>query len=1524
MFNYTTENESIDFSQKQLELLEAIDAFQYPVLNPTYKTLGDLHQALAEVRLVEDAGHTKPRPSCIIRITLGDVKRMLAEAKEENERSKQKRGEIDRQRMQCNPNTPEGRAKRDALEYLYPRWVFTDQYKKLISEHENEPDSTLIEWRIPENKNQRLGYYIRETIHTGTVKGVVVLQKDYFFMNIAITYIHEMMHAFYDVDLSKPMNDAEYAEEPLAEYGMLHFVQEFVKANPQYKPMMAYALQKVQEKQLALGIVHYGFGAYLFQKFQHVEWEKLMRAAHSKIDTSSAPYIELKEMLRGIYPNAKDLKKVADKLYEVLSLAATGKTVSTVPSKSSGTGSASKKTTTPIATPTTSPSPLPTPASTTPKSYTKQPLTSNLNNTLLDNSDSFCMAEYVKAVLNDPQCTEVKIATGYWDMPGMKLIYDELKSFLERGGKLQLLLGQEPMLRTYMLEKPQKRDVNFPGFYIRRDIQKLNEDFVDVAQLLIAYSESQKSQIEVRVYGKENEDKFLHAKCYIFLGTGFAKGVIGSSNFTYNGLLENAELNYLETNTLVVTAPDNHYANTKSHLTWFNEKWEDAVLWTGKFIEIINTTPGRAPKTLTPYEVYIRLLQDCFGVDDQMDTALQDYLKGTVYTPQPYQLDAVKQCYNIMQKMGGFLLADVVGLGKTVVGCMLIRYYLEHCKKNDGTHNHVLIIAPPAILQGWKDTIAEFDKANPALKMADYIDIISLGKVASLGDDVIDENSALDFDGKPTVNYGLIMIDESHRFRNSGTLMYDSLDDLINNIRNATGESPYVGLVSATPQNNRPQEIKNQIRFFVPFPKKSQFTRIPNCDIDAYFSKVKKKYDAIDPLKDTAKLVDLSNDIRDKILNDIIVRRTRSDIENLYPGTIKFPSTIGPNILEYKMSTKLATLFLNTVDIIDFDLAKTLSVTSGIRYHRYSAVTRFVSNANKTRYEGRGSLTVDRVAAQLARNMKLLLIKRLESSFDAFKESLENLSVSTQNMIDMWNDDCIFICPQLDVNAEIAKHTTKTDAYISLRKKITAMPKAKNAKGQNAEYHRSDFDTTYINDLMDDKKVIDTLLARWKANTEDPKLDEFKAQLPAMMSNDIARANAFIAQMKAYAAAHTDEETEIAKIIEQTENLIPELTQDKTKLVIFSEAIATTDKIVDTARTLGYRVLKITAANRDAEKQTIQENFDANYDKAKQKDDYDILVTTEVLAEGVNLHRANAILNYDSPWNAARLIQRIGRVNRIGSKSKAIFVYNFFPSANGNAEIQLIENAYRKLQAFHTQFGEDDKVFNPREILSPANFRSSISGPDSWQIKFMKELMDYKDNNAVRFAQIMKAEVPLRIAFSASDANGKDAQIPETLCAIQNSSASNKFFVAVDAAGTASGISMQDILEHCQCKPDTPDIALPANVEDVEQRAMDLFNQHYNDLAQQRKNHPNITTASNIVRKWYKIPSLSNDSRSTLTNMNISMRNGNIWMAKKVIDLESEINNAVDDTIIESNFGKVVVCQVTMPVPSIYITFSKQ
>lgn len=641
----------------------------------------------------------------------------------------------------------------------------------------------------------------------------------------------------------------------------------------------------------------------------------------------------------------------------------------------------------------------------------------------------------------------------------------------------------------------------------------------------------------------------------------------------------------------------------------------------------------------------------------------------------------------------------------------------------------------------------------------------------------------------------------------------------------------------------------------------------------------------------------------------------------MYPGTIEFPTTVGPNVLHYTMSSSLAKLFSDSVEMIDPS-----PTTAGIGYHRYSAIARLTSPAHRKRYEGK-NITVQATSDRLAKIMKLLLIKRLESSFDAFKESLENLGRYTQNMIDMWNDDTIFICPQLDVNLIMSKFKKRTDAYNDIRSRIAKLPAGKNSKGQNAEYKRSDFDANYINDLIADKKLIDSLLARWKKNTSDPKLDEFKAELPSMMASDIARLNSFVNQMKKYAVAHPDTEDEIDSILQTMEGLRPKLTDEKTKLVIFSEAIATVDKIYSIATALGYRVLKVTAANRDKDNDVIAANFDANYKKEK-KDDYDIIVTTEVLAEGVNLHRANAILNYDSPWNAARLIQRIGRVNRIGSQSKAVFVYNFFPSAQGNREINLIQNAYRKLQAFHTQFGEDDKVFNPCEELSPAAFNTIVSGPASWQMKYMKELNDYKANNPVRFQEIKAFAAPLRIAIKANPS--------ETLCAIRNTSASNSFFVSVPAdGGTANPLSMETMLEHCQCNETTSSVELSTDITATEQKAINS----YTLLLQQRlKNNTRpskeIVESQRILATVWAVDSRFDSVRSSLNDARRLVDAGDKSIAKKIIkinvDITSKQTTAVPYTAdeIAGIIGKQMKDIADLAAKkygnnSIFITFSK-
>lgn len=164
------------------------------------------------------------------------------------------------------------------------------------------------------------------------------------------------------------------------------------------------------------------------------------------------------------------------------------------------------------------------------------------------------------------------------------------------------------------------------------------------------------------------------------------------------------------------------------------------------------------------------------------------------------------------------MLADVVGLGKTIIGTLIIKRFLS-MPEDDGRERKVLVITPPAIQSGWKKTITDFDK-NSEDKITPYIDFITTGRIGNIDEeyDADDDNDETDSGEFSTSlqykNYGLILIDESHKFRNSNTIMYQSLDELIQNIGANTGVFPYIGLLSATPQNNRPNDLKNQIYLF--------------------------------------------------------------------------------------------------------------------------------------------------------------------------------------------------------------------------------------------------------------------------------------------------------------------------------------------------------------------------------------------------------------------------------------------------------------------------------------------------------------------------------------------------------------------------------------------------------------------------------------------------------------------------------------------------------------------------------------
>ncbi len=1138
-----------------------------------------------------------------------------------------------------------------------------------------------------------------------------------------------------------------------------------------------------------------------------------------------------------------------------------------------------------------------------------------MHNNLIDNSsDALSMLTYIKRCILAEDVDKIQIATGYWDIQGMELIIDELTSFLEREGtSLELLIGKDPYIYNSLLAKPKYKDASYPYDFIRTDIHDLEikDEYKNVINLLLKYCSNGKIKIRIYSQNAKGKDEFLHSKCYIFSGPSFSYGIIGSSNFTKKGLLGNAELNYLETDPARITARPTHGSNTKGHICWFEEKWELAKEWTQEFLEqIIKKSPiyidiqQDKDKDFTPYELYIKLLQIKFGdiLDKSLGKQIETYLPANIRKLK-YQIEAVKRCIGIMHEHGGFMLADVVGLGKTIIGTLVIKHFLS-VPEDDGRERKVLIITPPAIQSGWKKTIAMFDKDSNK-KIAPYIDFITTGRIGNVIEDESwedndDDNSdSGDFGGTlKEKNYGFIVIDESHKFRNSATLMYQSLDELIQKIGSNTGVYPYVGLLSATPQNNRPNDLKNQIYLFERNHNDSTLKKAESGNIEKFFAEINKEYDLLIskpkvnvdtgvlindiPIEERRKRLDeISKKIRDCILNDILERRTRTDVETYYENDMKsqgliFPKIIGPNNLEYIMDDELAQLFSDTMTIIAPKEEEKLQTDDWLRYFRYRAIEYFVDTANEKKYTGRGNRGVKDVAKQLATIMQILLVKRLESSFTAFTKSLLNLRRYTDNMIKMWENNTIFICPQINVNKELdyeektkkrGKKVSFSDCVEDIRGKIKKLTEqGRNEKGQNAEYTRKDFKEEYYTQLKEDLRLISNLYDRWAMNSADPKFDAFKESIKQELFNPKKNTSG--------------------------------------KLVIFSEAIDTVNALASVVKAKGYKTLVITAANRDEMEHTIEENFDANFEGVW-KDDYNVIITTEVLAEGVNLHRANVILNYDTPWNSTRLMQRIGRVNRIGSKEPFIYVYNFFPSAEGDAQIQLVRKAYTKLQSFHVLFGEDSKIFSEAESVVHYNIAKAVDGEESPLQKYIYELKQYKDAHPKRYLQIEQDKDNWQIAQTASG----------TAYFIVKAPRSARLAIKIDEEGNTQIISLLELLEDMRVDENVKRVPLPDNWKQLSVDAIKTYNQYFVRINKSRAGNK-TTSAKEVLVNINKTHNLSTKSKILLTNTRKLIDQGSFDIIKKVLAIGQElkkrdssifaINQQDIDKILEKEIGKLV------------------
>ena len=896
------------------------------------------------------------------------------------------------------------------------------------------------------------------------------------------------------------------------------------------------------------------------------------------------------------------------------------------------------------------------------------------------------MKEFEGILSNNPQVKNLDAVVGFLRASG----YFTLRPFLDSINKVRVLIGID--VDKYIARAHQKGALFFGAEDdVKEECLRMLKQDIEQSHYTKKVEDGMLQMVQDMIDGKlelrAHPSKKIHAKLYIlypdnFNQHTFGAAITGSSNLSGNGLGIGEDRQY-EFNVKLTQYDDVDFAKHEFELLW--EEAKGVPINAEDYQETLDKTYLKGD--VTPYELYIKMLMEYFS--DRVFQVDQDdpFDMPDIYDKFEYQMDAVIEGYQKLIRYDGFFLADVVGLGKTVIATMIAKKFLID---NGWEHTKILVVFPPAVKDNWVTTFRNFGID----KYARFVSNGSLNKV-------LDDNDPEIWNAD---EYDLVLVDEAHKFRNHTTGAFQQLQEICKMPRIETGRIPgykkKVMLISATPMNNTPLDIYYQILMFQD-PRHCTIDGVPN--LTSFFSPLNIEFRKFRKQEnfDIKQFKKLAERVRDRVIKPLTVRRTRTDIESIarYRKDVKkFPKVAEPIKKEYELNEHLAKLFKEAMNILDKQLV----------YARYQAIAYLKPEFSNGLYDN-----AELISHSLAGIRKNGLVKRLESSFYAFKISVDNFRQANENMIKMWENDRIFIAPDMDINKLYELGYTDDEIEEKLNEKAEDNPK-------NATFKRDDFNPEYIDLLRHDQKLLDDMWLEWECINDDD--DSKFAKFEDLLKHEL------------FKKEHNPEG----------------------KIVVFSESVDTVEYL---QRRINRKdVLVISSQNRSQLFKTIRENFDANW--KQRKDEYNIILTTDVLAEGVNLHRSNIIINYDTPWNATRLMQRIGRVNRIGSKSDTIYNYVFYPSEQGNKEIKLNQIALSKIQTFHTTFGEDNQIYSTDEIIDrdlDKLFKEGIKREQedrNQELPFFEELRSLYQQNRKEYKRIERLSLRSRTGREPREVDG--------------------------------------------------------------------------------------------------------------------------------------------------------------------------
>lgn len=901
-----------------------------------------------------------------------------------------------------------------------------------------------------------------------------------------------------------------------------------------------------------------------------------------------------------------------------------------------------------------------------------------MSSSFITNKEKF-LSDIINGIL--PKTDAVDILVGYFYFSGYMQLSEKLKD-----KQIRILVGLDADLHITNhireVEAIRSKFVSRNAIkeeYYKQFVRLFNDsDFLDTAEKLeqfkMFYGKILDGTLEIR---KTLEP--CHSKMYLFAYNnmmnedGELPGVLitGSSNLSYQGLKGRLELN----------ARFNDKQDYEEGIRIFDELWDTSVAVVDKDnLDEWNTKVMAHiwyDKIYSPYLMYVRVLKEYFNIPSS-DNILTPYdITEGKYSNLRYQTDAVQMALNALNNHNGAIIADVVGLGKSVIASTIAR----------NLRLRTIIVCPPHLYKQWESYRDEFGFTAT---------VFSAGKI----EDAVSHYQELAKDGEQF----LIIIDEAHRFRNEYTQDYALLHNLCSGNK--------VLLLTATPFNNQPADIYALIKLFQ-IPSHSTLKTVEN--LGASFKDLINKYRTLREEQREGKATEEDvktevNDIAKKIrsiISPLVVRRSRLDLQeipeyanDLKQQDIQLVLPDDPEELEYDLSG-FKELYLSTLDRISKSEGGNDAVYrfKAARYSPALYIHEYLKEELAKELEAKTGVKFNLLIGRqtnISSFMRHLLVARFESSVAAFQASLEYMIRSSEHML-KWigkrNKIPVFKKGNLpDVDAFYESSEDGMQEIEELFEKY----EAKGFFEIDMKYVKDDF----VTDVKADIQLLKNLREQWfgKDNTikEDPKLDSFIRIIRKQMKDEPNR-----------------------------------------KLVVFSEFADTVNYLGKALVDAGLPVMKYTSADAtSANKDCIRANFDAGLKSSLQKNEFHILVATDAISEGYNLHRAGAIFNYDIPYNPTRVIQRIGRINRINKKVfDKLYIYNYFPTDVGEAETRTKEISTLKMAMIHAVMGEDTKALTKEEELQAyfkERYRKEFSRSEeaSWDTPYRKLLNSLKGTEA--------------------------------------------------------------------------------------------------------------------------------------------------------------------------------------------------